>query len=55
MECFHQSPESLLQEALGNEAQDKDFKIGTMNMFKDLKEDMDKSPQEGCENTQWNA
>ena len=37
------------------EAQDKDFKIGTMNMFKDLKEDMDKSPQEGCENTQWNA
>lgn len=54
MGCFHQSPATLLQEALGNKAQDKHLKIGTINTFKDLTEDRNKSPKVGCENTQCN-
>lgn len=33
------------------EAQDKDFKITAMNMFKDLKVDMNKPPNEVFENS----
>lgn len=37
-------------------AQDKDFKITAMNMFKNLKEDMNNPPHEVCENLkkEWN-
>lgn len=33
------------------ETQDKDFKIASMTIFKDLKEDMNKSTNEVCANT----
>lgn len=32
----------------------EDFKIAIMNVFKDLKEDMNESFNEVCESTQWN-
>jgi hypothetical protein len=34
-----------------NESPGRDFKIAIMNMFKDLKEDINKSLNEVCENT----
>ena len=48
-------PSNILQQALKKyniaEAQDNDFKIAKMNMFKDLKEDFNKSLNEFCDNT----
>ena len=43
-------PVTLLQKSNIVEAQDKDAKIAVTAMFKDLKEDMNKSLNEVCEN-----
>lgn len=52
--CPHQNPVTTTVDTEKSniaEAHDKDFKIVVQNMSKDLKEDMDKSLKEICENT----